>query len=59
VLTAIARGTPTPLAEIAPEVPREVGDLVMRLIAHDRAARPADARVVAEELAAFEKRFAG
>jgi serine/threonine protein kinase len=59
VLTAIARGTPTPLAEIAPEVPREVGDLVMRLIAHDRAARPADARVVAEELDAFEKRFAG
>lgn len=59
VLTAIARGRPTPLVDVAPEVPGDVGDLVMRLIAHDRAARPADARVVAEELAALEKRFGG
>jgi len=59
VLTAIARGTPKPLAEVAPEVPPEIGGLVMRLIAHDRTARPADARLVAEELATLEKRFAG
>jgi len=59
VLTAIARGRPTPLVDVAPDVPREVGDLVMRLIAHDRAARPADARGVAEELAALEKRCSG
>jgi len=59
VLTAIARGTPTPLVDAAPDVPREVGDLVMRLIAHDRTARPGNARAVAEELAALEKRFTG
>ncbi len=59
VLTAIARGTPKPLVEVAPEVPPAIGSLVMRLIAHDRTARPADARLVAEELAALEKRFAG
>lgn len=59
VLTAIARGTPKPLVEVAPEVPPAIGSLVMRLIAHDRTARPADARLVAEELAALEKQFAG
>jgi serine/threonine protein kinase len=59
VLMAIIRGTPKPLREVAADVPREVGDLVMRLIAHDRAARPADARTVAEELAALEKRPSG
>jgi predicted hydrocarbon binding protein len=59
VLMAITRGTPKPLREVAADVPREVGDLVMRLIAHDRAARPADARTVAEELAALEKRPSG
>ncbi len=58
VLTAITRGTPTPLVDAAPDVPGEVGDLVMRMIAHDRTARPADARIVAEALAALEKRFA-
>lgn len=57
VLLAIAKGTPTPLREAAPEVPGEVGDLVMRLIAHDRSARPADAKAVADDLAALEKRF--
>ena len=58
VLTAIAKGTPTPLHEVAPLVPREVSDLVMQLIAHDKADRPADARTVAERLAALEKTFA-
>ena len=58
VLTAIAKGTPMPLHEAAPHVPREVSDLVMQLIAHDKADRPADARAVAERLAALEKTFA-
>jgi hypothetical protein len=58
VLTAIAKGTPTPLHEAAPHVPREVSDLVMQLIAHDKADRPADARAVADRLAALEKTFA-
>jgi hypothetical protein len=35
-----------------------VSDLVMQLIAHDKADRPADARAVAERLAALEKTFA-
>ena len=55
VLTAIAKGNPRPLHEVAPEVPAAVCDLVMRLIANDQAARPADARGVAESLAALEK----
>ncbi len=58
VLTAIAKGNPAPLHETAPHVPPEVSDLVMRLIAHDKADRPADARAVAEQLAALEKKFA-
>ncbi len=55
VLAAIARGTPTGLREVAPDVPPAVSDLVMRLLAHDKANRPADAHAVAEELAALEK----
>ena len=44
VLAAISRGQPAPLAEAAPDVPAPVADLVMRLIAHDKAARPAGAQ---------------
>jgi tRNA A-37 threonylcarbamoyl transferase component Bud32/predicted hydrocarbon binding protein len=56
MLAAIARGNPVPLAEVA-EVPAEVADLVMRLMAHRREDRPADARTVAAEMAALERRF--
>ncbi len=59
VLTAIAAGSPEPLQAVAPHVPAEIGALVMRLIAHAKADRPADARSVAAELAALEKRHAG
>lgn len=59
VLAAITKGQPRPLHEAAPSVPREVSDLVMRLIAHDKADRPADATAVAAELAALERQFAG
>lgn len=59
VLTAIAAGSPPPLRSVAPHVPADVCDLVMRLIARDKADRPADARGVALELAALEKRHAG
>lgn len=58
MLAAIARGKPVPLTEAA-EVPAEVGDLVMRLMAHRREDRPADARTVAAEMAALERRFSG
>jgi hypothetical protein len=43
---------------VAPEVPEDVSDLVMRLIAHDPADRPATARAVADEIAAIELRMA-
>ncbi len=59
MLAAIARGTPVPLAEAAPDTPPEVCDLVMRLMAHRKEDRPADARAAAAELAALERRFTG
>jgi len=59
VLAAIARGTPTAIADVAPEVPPAVADLVMRLIAHDPADRPADADVVATSLEALRRAVIG
>ncbi len=58
VLASIARGQPLELREAAPDVPADVADLVMRLIAHDPADRPADARAVVDAIAALEKRHA-
>jgi len=58
VLASIGRGQPLELGEVAPEVPADVAALVMRLIAHDPADRPADARTVADAIAALEKRHA-
>jgi len=55
MLAAIARGMPPELKAVAPDVPEPVARLVMRLIAHDKAARPADATAVAAELAALER----
>ena len=58
MLASIAKGTPMPLAEASPRTPREVCDLVMRLMAHRKADRPADAASVAAELARLERKFA-
>jgi tRNA A-37 threonylcarbamoyl transferase component Bud32/predicted hydrocarbon binding protein len=58
VLASIARGQPLELREAAPDVPADVADLVMRLIAHDPADRPADARAVVDAIATLEKRHA-
>jgi len=55
MLAAIARGMPADLGTVAPDVPEPVARLVMRLIAHDKAARPADAATVAAELTALER----
>ena len=55
MLAAIARSMPPDLETVAPDVPGPVARLVMRLIAHDKAARPADATAVAAELAALER----
>jgi predicted hydrocarbon binding protein/predicted Ser/Thr protein kinase len=54
MLAAIGGGRPRPLAEAAPHVPAAVADLVMRLIAHDPAARPPTATAVVTEIAALE-----
>jgi hypothetical protein len=43
---------------VAPETPEDVSDLVMRMIAHEPADRPATARAVADTIAAIEKRLA-
>jgi tRNA A-37 threonylcarbamoyl transferase component Bud32 len=58
MLAAVSRGDPKPLAEAAPGVPPAVCNLVMRLIAHNKAARPHDAHAVALELAALERQCA-
>ena len=58
MLASIAHGSPTPLRSAAPDVPDDVSKLVMQMIAHDPANRPATARAVADTLAAIEKRLA-
>jgi serine/threonine-protein kinase len=58
MLASIAKGTPVPLAAAAPQTPPEVCDLVMRLMAHRKEDRPADAAGVAAELGRLERKFA-
>src|SRR5438034_1394732 len=41
----------TPIAELAPDVPADVAELVMRMLAREPAQRPADLREVAAALA--------
>lgn len=55
ILAAISRGSPPDLQAFAPNVPEPVALLVMRLIAHEKADRPADAATVAAELSALER----
>lgn len=50
-LARIATHQPKPLAEIVPEVPRELSELVDRLLAKAPELRPGSARQVADELA--------
>jgi serine/threonine protein kinase len=56
VLTAIETATPTPLAELQPEVPSELSQLIARLLSKKPGDRPATAQAVFEELVAIEKR---
>jgi len=58
MLASIAQGAPTPLRIVAADVPEDVSTLVMRMIAHDPADRPATAKSVADAIAAIEKRLA-
>ena len=54
-LAAISKGNPVPLHVAATATPPGVCDLVMRLIAYDKAARPRTAEVVSAEIAALER----
>jgi serine/threonine protein kinase len=58
MLASIAHGSPTPLRNVAPDVPDDVSKLVMQMIAHDPGDRPATARAVADTIAAIERRLA-
>lgn len=58
MLASIAQGAPVPLCTAAPDVPEDVANLVMQLIAHEPVDRPASARAVAETIAAIELRLA-
>jgi len=58
ILAAIARGTPPALAELVPTAPPALTDLVMQLLANDKADRPATAAEVARQLPAVEKTLA-
>jgi tRNA A-37 threonylcarbamoyl transferase component Bud32 len=58
MLAAISRGSPVPLENRIPNLPAEVTNLVMRLLASDPDARPADAAAVASEIATIESRLA-
>jgi tRNA A-37 threonylcarbamoyl transferase component Bud32 len=53
ILAAIARCNPRHLHEIVPDLPTPVADLVMKLLARDKADRPSDALSVARDLAAI------
>lgn len=55
MLAAIARGNPPDLETSDPDVPQPLARLVMRLLAHDPADRPADAATVAAEIATMER----
>ena len=57
MLASIAQGSPPPLHTVAADVPEEVSNLVMRLIAHNPADRPATARSVADAIASIERRL--
>jgi serine/threonine protein kinase len=59
ILAALALETPAPPAELNPDVPGELSDLVMRLLAKDAKQRPDSARVVAKEIQTIEKGISG
>ncbi|HKB40771.1 MAG TPA: serine/threonine-protein kinase, partial [Gemmataceae bacterium] len=50
VLTSLAVDTPLPPHEVAPEVPRALSDITMRLLAKSPQDRPASAKAVAGQL---------
>jgi serine/threonine protein kinase len=57
ILAAIAQGKPPHLQTLAPEAPAALCDLVMQLLANNKADRPADAAQVAQLLADIERQL--
>ncbi len=57
ILAAIAQGKPPHLQTLAPEAPAALCDLVMQLLANNKADRPADAAQVAQLLANIERQL--
>ncbi len=55
VLSALAAGSPRSLAAVVPDVHPALDALVMSLLAHDPARRPASARAVADALRAIDR----
>lgn len=53
LLLSIAQATPVPLAELRPEVPEELDELVMRTLSGNPRSRPASARELQDELRAI------
>jgi serine/threonine protein kinase len=58
MLASISRGEPRPLTECVPDVPADVANLVMRMLARDKADRPDSCEAIADEIAAIETRLA-
>jgi serine/threonine protein kinase/WD40 repeat protein len=53
MMRSAANGPPRPLHELLPGVPPEIGTIIDKALAHDRAARYPDARALAEDLQRF------
>ena len=55
ILTSLALDTPTPPRQLNPDLPPRLAALIERLLAKDRAQRPATAKAVADELTVIER----
>jgi serine/threonine protein kinase len=53
ILGALASKNPTPVTEVNPQIPPDLGELAMRLLAKPREDRPASAQAVLQELQAI------
>ncbi len=58
MLASIARGEPKPLTACVPDIPAEVASVVMRMMAREKADRPASCEQIAQQIAELESRLA-
>ena len=58
MLASISRGEPKPLTACVPDIPADVADMVMRMMAREKADRPASCEQIAQEIVAIERRLA-